>query len=394
MRILARTNRNTEWVKVDYLLTRLILFSPLEESTMAFTEFRGSLKWILVVAILLGGGALAQAQFGAATQAEDQPAEGKIVRIGPAGDGDIVLPSDAVDQTEQPETPKHWIGILGGPVNDAVRAQIDIPADQGVLVRQVVPESPADKAGLKVFDILLKANDRSLTDVADLTDLVRSQGENGGQIALDVLRRGEHQAITITPEVRPERAAGFLSDTLPGQDPQGFGFGGMGPGRPQFGFRQGGPMQLNAFGPGMATQQSGLGLSQMPNGVSVSIQKKNDEPAHITVQRGNDTWNIVGDDPSSLAQLPDDVRPFVEQLLAGGGQMSTPMTMPMMPVIPSMPRIPAGFDDDAMQQRMHQLEQNLQELQQRMQGQFGQPQLIVPAEPDADNSNSDESSPK
>ena len=76
----------------------------------------------------------------------------------------------------------------------------------------------------------------------------------------------------------------------------------------------------------------------MPNGVSVSIQKQNDEPAHITVKRGNDTWDIVGDDPSSLAQLPDDVRPFVEQLLAGGGRMQ--LQMPTMPGMRRMPRTP------------------------------------------------------
>ena len=102
----------------------------------------------------------------------------------------------------------------------------------------------------------------------------------------------------------------------------------------------------------------GLSLNQMPNGVSVSIQKQNDEPAHITVQRGNDTWDIVGDDPSSLAQLPDDVRPFVEQLLAGArDRCHADAQMPMMPGMGP----PAGFRDGELQQRLDQMQQQLEE---------------------------------
>ena len=62
---------------------------------------------------------------------------------------------------------------MGGPVTPELRAQIDIPEGQGLLVRQVVPDSPAAKAGLKNFDILLRANDTDLHDMRDLMELVR-----------------------------------------------------------------------------------------------------------------------------------------------------------------------------------------------------------------------------
>ena len=219
-----------------------------------------------------------------------------------------------------------------------------------------VGKDKADKAGLKVFDVLLRANDTNLTDVADLTELVRSQGESGGQITLDVLRRGQHETIAVTPAARPE----------PSVTPFG---------------RRGGPMQFRMFRPGMALSQPGLGPSQMPNGVSVSIQKENDEPAQITVQRGNDAWHIVGDDPASLAQLPDDVRPFVEQLLAGGGRMQLP-TMPGMPLMPSPPGLPGAFNDDAMQQQLHRMEQQLQQMQLLLEHGFEPPHANNPAEAD------------
>lgn len=354
---------------------------------MTLAKLRNALEWGLMVALVFGGGMIAQAQQDQATPANDQEPPGKIVRIAPAGDANTTVTGDVANGQiqlhgpEQPELPKHWIGVLGGPVTDELRAQIDIPEGQGVLVRHVVPESPAGKAGLKPFDILLQANDTKLADVGELTALVKSAGEGGGKITLDVLRRGKHETISITPEARPESVAGE-PDAMPGPGGAGWGFGGMGPGHHGPG-GMGGPMQFRMFGPGTVLSQQGFNLSQMPNGVSVSIQKQNDEPAHITVQRGSDTWNIVGDDPSSLAQLPDDVRPFVERLLAGGGRMQLPLpAMPNMPMPPGMPgaTLPQAFDGNMLQERLQKMEEHMQQMQQQMEQQFSQPPADNPAD--------------
>ncbi|MEX2092820.1 MAG: PDZ domain-containing protein [Pirellulales bacterium] len=331
---------------------------------MSTINLRNSLEWALMVAFILSGSAIAQAQKEPAASSEDQQPQGKIVQIGPTGDGPVAVDDQKIEQPVQPELPKYWIGILGGPVSDELRAQIDVPAGTGILVQHVAPDSPAAKAGLQVFDILLRANDNELEDVADLSTHVRIQGANGGTIALDVLRRGQHETIKLTPEARPDAAAAVEPDVLPGQ---GWGSGGMirggSPAMPFFD-HSGQPLQFRMFGPGTVISHQGFGLSQMPNGVSVSIQKQNDEPAHITVKRGNDTWDIVGDEPSSLAQLPDDVRPFVEQLLAGGGPMQMPLpAMPNMPFLPTPPGIPDAPRDDALQQRLQKMEQQLQTMQ-------------------------------
>ena len=317
---------------------------------MSLTNLRNSLEWALLVALVLGGGALAQAQNDqAVTSTSEQP--GKIVRIAPATGGAtadvVVTTTEDGNQAAQAEMPKHWIGILGGTATPELRAQLDIPEGQGLLVRQVVPESPAAKAGLQSFDILLKANDTELREMSDLMELVRSEGESNGKIALDVLRHGKHETLTIAPESRPEHVKGVEPNMMQGVMQ---GDGGTITGQPQDAMRMfqqrfgsggpGGPFNFRVFGPGTVLQGRTMNLNQMPNGVSVSIQKQNDEPAHITVQRGNDTWNIVGDDPASLEQLPKDLRPFVEQLVSGGGPMQIQLpAMPNMP-IPSPPMPP------------------------------------------------------
>ena len=276
-----------------------------------------SLCWATLAVAPVSAGTLAFAQSDGFVAAEE-PASGRIVPIAPGGVGNVLLQDAADDaaQVTQPaaEPPKHWIGILLGPVTDEVRAQIDLPEDQGILVRQVVPDSPAAKAGIERFDIVLSANDKPVVDGRDLMEFVEQAGDSGGKLTLDVLRRGVHHSIAITPEVRPEpKDVGATG---------GQGWGGSGtmpgmPGIPNFG--PGGP-HLRMRVPGSAFGQ-GFNLNQMPSNVSVNIQKQNDGPTHITVKRGNDTWEIIGDDPKSLEQLPDDVRPFVERMLSNKDSM-------------------------------------------------------------------------
>src|SRR6185312_4338118 len=88
-------------------------------------------------------------------------------------------------------------------------------------------------------------------------------------------------------------------------------------------FRDRMPFEFRNFGPGVIVG-GGQGVANLPDGVSVSIQKENDKPARITVKRGDETWNVAGDDPESLKSLPADLRPFVEQMLHGGGRLPNP----------------------------------------------------------------------
>lgn len=341
-------------------------------------KFQQSLCWAALAVAAISAGTLVFAQSGGFVRA-DEPASGRIVPITPGGALDNATDNATPVAPPQVDLPKHWIGILLGPVSDEVRAQIAIPEDQGVLVRQVVPDSPAAKAGIQVFDIIVAANDKPVVNGRELTDLVQQEGDSGGKITLDILRRGEQQSITIVPAARPEPTAGGTSGAVAGP---GWGLGGAMRGMP-------GP-QFRMFAPGGAFSQS-FNLSQMPDGVSVSIQKQNDEPAHITVKRGNDSWEIIGDDPKSLEQLPDDVRPFVERLLSDNASMT--FQMPNMPSAPGMMgpgmmgpgmmgRRFGVFNDDEMQQQLRRMEEQLQQMRMMLQqdlAPLGQPS--APAQP-------------
>ena len=58
------------------------------------------------------------------------------------------------------ELGQYWLGVECLPVMPALRAQLNLPEKQGLLVAAVAPESPAASAGIKQHDILL-ASERS-----------------------------------------------------------------------------------------------------------------------------------------------------------------------------------------------------------------------------------------
>jgi membrane-associated protease RseP (regulator of RpoE activity) len=283
-----------------------------------------------------------------------------VIRIGHS-DGDqagpkLPPPDEGSDNgVPRVEMPKYWIGLLGGPIpaDDALRAQLDLPENQGLRVESVVKDSPAAKAGLKRHDILLRANDQDLHEMRDLVEMVATEGAKKGQITLEVLRHNKRETVYLTPEERPANAP----------VPQGIG-GGVGGG--QFGLPNelmqqfGGnfPMEFRNFGNGMVLGGRG-GFEGIPNGVSVNVQKQDGQPAQITVKRGDETWNVT-DDPESLKQLPEDLRPVVEGMIHGNHGMQF-----RMPNFERGPGAGPGIGNGQLRERMERLEQRLEEMQKR-----------------------------
>jgi hypothetical protein len=101
---------------------------------------------------------------------------------------------------------EYWIGIDGVSPDDALRAQLELPAGQGVLVNQVVEESPAAKAGLKQYDVLLACHDQPLAEIADLAKIIAEKKET--LLTLRLIRGGKRILIEITPEKRPASQTG------------------------------------------------------------------------------------------------------------------------------------------------------------------------------------------
>ncbi len=330
---------------------------------------------MLVIAMVVIASVCAQAQ---AQEAE----EGKVVTIDAnAGNSDFEIE----EEVRVVEEPAYWIGIQGRNIeSEVLRTHFQLAADMGIVVEDVVEGSPAEKAGLRRHDIILRANGDAVDNMRVLQDHVRAG--NGKPLELKIIRLGRSENLVVAPEQRPEQF------TAPNNEFDRFGgqegdimrqMQGM---MQQFGNRNIGPGMIFRGGGGQA-----FNFNQMPNGVSVSVQRNNDEPAQITVKKGDQTWNIVGDDEESLKQLPDDVRPFVARMLKGQGNMQgfggrfqpnvrgnfdfgnieqeiekfLPRNLGGLERFGVAPQERFNQQERQLQQRMEQLEKRLQELQGR-----------------------------
>ena len=108
-----------------------------------------------------------------------------------------------IDDTDAaPAAPAgRWIGIGCDPVDDALRAHVDLPQGIGLLVLQVMPKSPALDAGIEKHDILVSAGDRKLGTRDDLVAAVAAAG--GQPIEMTWMHRGAKVTKMVTPVERP-----------------------------------------------------------------------------------------------------------------------------------------------------------------------------------------------
>lgn len=69
----------------------------------------------------------------------------------------------------------------------------------GVIITDIKPDSPADRAGLLVSDIILKYNGKRVRNVRELSLLITST-EIGSRVKLDILRNNKVISITVKTE--------------------------------------------------------------------------------------------------------------------------------------------------------------------------------------------------
>lgn len=90
-----------------------------------------------------------------------------------------------------------WLGLLGQDVDGRTAQALGLDA-AGVLVREVVPGTPAAGAGIEAGDILLSLNGTTLRDGRDLVNALRNQ-TSGERVRVALRRAGTTRALELTP---------------------------------------------------------------------------------------------------------------------------------------------------------------------------------------------------
>lgn len=102
-----------------------------------------------------------------------------------------------------------WIGVSVGPADGVLRSQLRLPEGTGVVVTRLVPDGPAQQAGVEEHDVLLSVDGKPVAGGDDLDKVLQSARADGTPLTLKLLRRGRTLEKQVTP--RASNATEWLS---------------------------------------------------------------------------------------------------------------------------------------------------------------------------------------
>lgn len=321
------------------------------------------------------GGVQVQVQAGEGRQG------GARVQVAPGGIGPIRVevnrPWVSVWAPQPVELGEYWLGLECSPARGALRTQLGLPEDQGLVVERLVPDGPAAKAEIQQHDVLLKAGATPLKNAQDLIDAV--QAAEGKELPIELIRRAQPKHVAVTPAKRPEEArpAGpwaapydealdAYKKALEGLDQPGNEdvrrrtlrfFERMRPGEVLRG-----PLRWQFFGPGTILPPDAWPRPPLPGNMSITISKHGDQPAQITVKQDGQKWEVTEEE---LDKLPKDIRPHVERMLGRvvGDPLAHPEHEPDL-VAPDVtaPLPPEVHPEGLMEKQLDDMNRQIEEL--------------------------------
>jgi hypothetical protein len=97
--------------------------------------------------------------------------------------------------------PRGFLGVGLMDLTPELRTHFGVPEDAGVMVSKVEAGSPAEKAGLKVGDILTALDGKPAASSFDVRHRIRG-ADDGAQTSIELWRGGKVQTLTATLEKR------------------------------------------------------------------------------------------------------------------------------------------------------------------------------------------------
>ena len=104
--------------------------------------------------------------------------------------------ADALGRGESAQAPRLGVAIAPNFVARKLRRAVGLPEADGLLIRDVVDDSPAARAGVAKGDLIVAAAGQPIRTPDDLFDAL--QAAQGGTIALNIVRGTDERTIQVT----------------------------------------------------------------------------------------------------------------------------------------------------------------------------------------------------
>ncbi|HWJ58174.1 MAG TPA: Do family serine endopeptidase [Sphingomicrobium sp.] len=147
---------------------------------------------------------------------------GASVGIGLAIPAELAKP--VIDSLRKGQRPQRgYLGVGLQPIDEDIAPSLGLPKDRGEIVRSIVAGGPADRAGLRQGDVILRVNGKDVTPEETVSYLIANTPV-GSRSSLDIIRGGRRQTVSAVVGERPtEEELAKLSGGDADGDQQGSG---------------------------------------------------------------------------------------------------------------------------------------------------------------------------
>ena len=100
------------------------------------------------------------------------------------------------DLVKRGKVTRGWLGVGIQPLTPELAKSFALTADEGILVNQVMPKSPAEAAGLKTGDLILGVDGKPLKDPRELQRII-AETEIGKSLEFSILRGKTKRTVKV-----------------------------------------------------------------------------------------------------------------------------------------------------------------------------------------------------
>lgn len=95
-----------------------------------------------------------------------------------------------------------WLGVYMRDVDEKIASYLDLPVAEGIILTEVAKESPAEKMGLKKYDVIREVNGVKVSKSAEVQETVQKL-KPGDSVTLKVYREGKMETLRGKLEEKP-----------------------------------------------------------------------------------------------------------------------------------------------------------------------------------------------
>ncbi len=105
-----------------------------------------------------------------------------------------------------PQVETAFLGVVSGEVPELLTDHLGLKPGEGIVVRSLVPDGPAAKAGIATNDVITKVAGQAIGSPLEITQQI-SGHKPGDKVTLDLIHKGKPSTLDVTLGIKPAEMA-------------------------------------------------------------------------------------------------------------------------------------------------------------------------------------------